>query len=310
MSLAEKFREYFRKYRPPRHRDKRGFHASSIMSDMRDQYWALTGEPETNPPDLAGQVKMFLGTAVDDALAKHVLSNLHWFGLHLRGAQVPVGTSNPDFDGYLDALLVERDGDKLGKQYVVEVKTKSGYGADLFARDFKVSDEYMAQMSVYLVDLAAKGVTEEGVFVFVLLSDNTIGDIAFVNVWLDKEANILWAKSYETLQGKSGTLDYSFDATIPFKRALKLKEHVASKKAPAAEYQYKLPVTDENLKNFSDAQIMKAIRGEKILGDWQALYSRFLQKRLDTDGVTRQYTDKEVEKLREHYRTRHPRSKV
>jgi len=90
------------------YRDRRAHYASSNLSCLRDQFWMWTKEPETNPTDLKGSMKMMVGNAVEDGIVKHLLSKLHFVGFHLIGTQIPVGGSNPDWNGYLDALMAKK----------------------------------------------------------------------------------------------------------------------------------------------------------------------------------------------------------
>jgi hypothetical protein len=310
MKIASLVRKRFMEKHPLRLRNRRGHYASGIMSDMRDQYWSWTGEKETNPPDLAGHVKMWLGNAIEKGLVDNVLRELSTMGLHIEGTQVPIGGSKPNFDGYLDAMISETDESGNKKYYVVEVKSKSGFGADLLMRSMVPSDEYMAQMAVYLREAHKRGITNEGIFIYVLLSNDTVGDILFVSCRFDPEMDEVIAYSGESLLGKHMALDYHFDASIPEQRALKLEQHLKDKIVPECEYPYKAKLTQEFLSSLSDKDISMAIKGQKILGSWQGRYSRYLQKRIETDGDSRQYSEQEIEILRKHYLTRHPKSKI
>lgn len=310
MDIAQKFRDGFLKHKTPRLRDRRGHHASTIMSDMRDQYWSIKGEPETNPPDLTGHIKMWLGSTIEDGVSRFVRERLHYFGLHLRGTQISAGGSNPSFDCYLDGIVDERIGDKWGKTYVLEIKTKSGYGADLLLRSMEPSIEYMIQLGLYLQDTHKKGITNEGIFVYIPLSDNTIGDILFVYCRYDEATNTIEAYRGDTLLGDSRDISFKYDIGVAARRANLLEKHVADGVTPKCEYPYKAKLTPEFLEQCSDAHISKAIKGEKILGNWQGAYSKFLNKRLEVDGEVRQYTEEEISLLRKEYLKRHPRSKI
>lgn len=304
IDLAELFRKGFLEYKTPRLRDRRGHYASGIMMDMRDQYWSLTGEPETNPTDLVGHVKMWLGSSIEDGVTKFIKDRLHFFGLHCRGTQVSAGSSDPAFDCYLDALC----SDRKGNQYVVEVKTKSGYGADLLLRDMEPSMEHMAQLGLYLRDTTKKGITSDGIFIYIPMSDSTIGDILFVYCTYDDDR--VTAYKGDTLLGESRYLNFSFDVNVAVERARLLDKHLADKTVPACEFPYKASLTPEFLDSCSDNHLRMALKGEKILGTWQANYSRYLDKRLDIDGEIRQYSESELTIIRDYYRTRHPKSKL
>lgn len=306
IDLAKLFRKGFLEYKTPRLRDRRGHYASGIMMDMRDQYWALTGEPETNPTDLVGHVKMWLGSSIEDGVTKFIKDRLHFFGLHCRGTQVSAGSSDPAFDCYLDALC----SDRKGNQYVVEVKTKSGYGADLLLRDMEPSAEYLAQLGLYLRDTSKKGITSDGIFIYVPFSDGTVGDILFVYCRYNSDNGTIHVYKGDTLSGDSRDLNFTFDVGVAVERAKTLDKHLAEKTVPACEFPYKAKLTPEFLDSCSDTHLKMALKGEKILGHWSKLYSRYLNKSLEVDKETREYTADEIQVIREYYRLRHPKSKL
>lgn len=307
MEIMQIFREFFDKFKVPRLRDRKEHYASSIMSDLRDQYWSLIGEKETNPPDYHSKIKMFLGNAIEKGLKDEILNNLHFFGFHLLGTQVAAGLDNPNFNMYYDGLIQAREGSKWGKKYVLEVKTKSGIGADMFMRNFDPGESYMAQMALYLHKANDKGVTDEGIFLFIPLSNNTIGDVA--SVYCKYNQGIITAYRATTLSGYDKKIDFKFDIKIALGRAAILDAALVARNEPKAEFRYKDELTEEYLKSVSDAQLERAAKGEVVLGDWQCKYSRFKDKALAQDKIEIGYSQKELDLLRSEYRKRHPRTK-
>ena len=303
------FRKFFAEFKTPRLRDRREHYASSIMSDLRDQYWALTGEPETNPSDTAGRVKMFLGNAIEKELKDEILSNLHFFGLHLLGTQVPAGLDNPNFNMYYDAVVTERDGAKWGKKYILEVKSKSGIGADMFMRSFDPGDSYMAQMALYLHTSHLKGLTDEGIFIFVPLSNDTIGDIVAIYCKYDPSTRFITAHYATTLSGHEQKINFIFNVDLAIERAKLIDTAVKNKQEPAGEFIYKFPLNEDYLKNVSDFQLEKAAKGNVVLGDWQVKYSRWKDKILKQENIEPGYSKAELEILVAEYKRRHPKSK-
>lgn len=293
--------------RRPRFRDRRGHYASSALSCLRDQYWAMTGEKETDPSDFIGTMKMLVGSAIEAGLVKELLSDLHWYGIHLRGTQVYVGGSNPSWDGALDALVwTEKDG-----HYVLEIKTKSGFGADLLWEKLDLSPEYMAQLGLYLSDLHAKGITNRGALLYVLLSDKHFGDLIQVHAEYDAETDRCYFSHAIRSDGTERTIGKYSDLKPIRARWLELDRRVATKECPPkGDYQYKYPLTPEFLATVSDAQLRKAASGEAVLGDWQPKYSRYKSKALKVDGTALGYTDEELAILKQEYRRRHPKSKI
>jgi hypothetical protein len=308
--LIEKIRAVVLRGDRVNYRDRRAHYASGNLSCLRDQYWSWKKEPETNPTDFKGAMKMLVGSAVEEGLVKVILSKLGPLGYHLRGTQIAVGGSNPDWDGYLDGLVAKQNQDGVWEQFVVEIKTKSGYGADLFARQPEPSLEYMTQLGLYLKDLHEKKVTNKGIFLYMLMSDNTFGDLVIVNVEYDPKTNRAFTTGYIDSNGNSGHVPVEVDLTAALERWKKLNEFLAKNEVPAGEYQYKYPLTLESVRDIADAKLKKIIDGAIVFGDWQPLYSRYKNKQLEVDGLTPERTPDELKVAVSEYRRRHPRSKI
>lgn len=291
-------------------RDRRGHYASGNLMCLRDQYWSWKKEAETNPTDFKGAMKMMIGSAIEDGIVKAILSKLSFFGYHVRGTQVPVGGSNPAWDGYLDFLLVKENKEGKWEQFVGEIKTKSGYGADLFFKNPEPSPEYLTQIGLYLKDCHEKNVTSKGVFVFVLLSDNTFGDIVIIDVHYNPETNTVHVTDWINSNMQTGSIDVSLNLNNALERWHRLNKHIADGVVPPGEYQYKYPLTAESVRDISDAKLKKIIEGSVVFGDWQPLYSRFKNKQLAADNLVPERTEEELQVARSEYRRRHPRSKI
>lgn len=294
MELIQKVKTLLLNYSTPRYRDRRGFHASSAMDCLRDQYWAAKGEPITNPTDVVGKLRMLAGTAVEEELMKQVFQNLHLYGVHLLATQVSVGGSNPNWDGYVDALVATKDETGSITKYAVEVKTASGYGADMLYNGEPPKDSYLAQIGLYLRDLHSKGVTRYGKLFYVLLSDNHFGSIVVVDVeYLPEQETVrAYRVSYSDKPANEVSITFDIRKQV-LSRWERLEYCLATDTVPEPEYGYKKPLTPEFLASVSTTDLKKAYRGEKILGDWQVRYSRYFDKILQLSGESREYTEAE-----------------
>jgi hypothetical protein len=291
------------------YRDRRAHYASGNLTCLRDQYWAWKKEPETNPTDFLGSMKMLVGNAVEQGLVTSILNKLHFIGWHIIGTQVPVGGSNPNWDGYLDLLMAKKDGDTWTK-FVVEIKTKSGYGADLFCQKPEPSNEYLTQIGLYLRDLTNKGVTSNGLFLYVLLSDSNFGQLVSIYCTYDKQSDTVKATHFERSDGSNGPLNLSLNLTEALDRWRVLDQHLANNTVPNGEYHYKYPLTQELLREIPDAKLKKIAEGNLVFGDWQPVYSRYKDKQLQIDKIEPVRTEEEKAIARAEYKRRHPRSKI
>jgi hypothetical protein len=265
-------------------------------------------------------MKMLVGNAVEAQLVKEILSDMHWYGIHLAGTQVQVGGTNPSFDGNLDALISERQDDGSFKTHVLEIKTKSGFGADALMDGmqyttpptpaFQPSEEYLAQLGLYLKDLHEKGITDSGSLLYVLLSDAYFGVLVQFLCHYDPKINHIVCTEVITSTGIQQELDIRLDMGMVLKRLLYVDECVAKKQMPPGEFTYKYPLTPELLDAQSDATLRKMFEGKKILGAWQARYSGYLDANLKADGVERSYNAEEMKMITREYLKRHPKSRM
>lgn len=307
MQIIQYIKTIVSSWSSPRYRDRRGFYASGVLSCLRDQYWEMKGEPITDKPDFQGSLNMMVGKWIEDGFTRDILQHGDFFGLHVAGTQVPVGGSNPNWDGYLDALLCERVDGKIKKPVVLELKTSHGFGADkLFMNPTEsLRDSYVFQIGLYLKDLTEKNVTSEGILLYLTLSDAHFGDFVAYSCRYEAATKEVVVYKVELLDGRSLPMNLRYNLeTQGLARWLKLQEHLDKNEVPPPDYVYKRELTPEFLASCSDNDLKKAINGEKILGDWQPRYSRFFQKILETDKLVREYTAKEIELLRNEYNSR------
>lgn len=310
-NLIEVMQKHSQVDRSLRFRDRRGHYASSALSCPRDMYWSLTGVPRTDVPDMLGKMKMLAGSAMEAQLVKEYFSDLHWYGIHMLGVQGQVGQSNPAWDGSMDVLLAQRQGEEMGKPYVVEIKTKSGYGADLLYASCEASPEYLAQLGLYLRNLHAKGITSQGCLFYLLLSDKNFGKMLQIDCHYDPTTNTIHATEARLSdQSQPRQIEQSLcldqvDANFRY-----VDECLASKTVPKAKYQYKYEVTPELVGTLSDDKLRKMFRGEVIQGDWQSRYSGWLTHNLAVDGISRAYNAAEKAIIHSEYMARHPKSKL
>jgi hypothetical protein len=291
------------------YRDRRAHYASGNLACLRDQFWSWKKIQETNPTDFIGSMKMLVGNAIETGIVNSMLSKLHFVGWHIIGTQVPVGGSNPNWDGYLDLLMAKKT-ETGWEKFVVEIKTKSGYGANMFFEKPEPSPEYMTQIGLYLKDLSKKGVTNNGLFLYILLSDDHFGQLVSVYCSYDSKTDTVTASHYERGNGTSGELNLSLNLTQALERWVLLDEYLRTNNVPPGEYKYKYDLTPEFLREIPDAKLKRIVEGTLVLGDWQPVYSRYKDLQLEIDKINPERTDEERALARAEYRRRHPRSKI
>lgn len=292
-------------------RDRRAHYASDALGCLRDLYWKRTGVPPTNPPDLVSKLKMAYGSAVGAYFERQVFPRMFKEGYFLEGAEVPAGGSDPDINCYLDALFYrEQHGEGSQKEYfVAELKTASGYGATLLARSFEPKDSYLAQLGVYLKDMHNKGVTAKGCLFYFLLSDQSVGSVVQISCRYDPKTDEIVAFKGESSRGELKSLDQRYRVGKVEERLKLLDKHLADKVCPPADFVYKYEVTPEETRSWSDAKLLKAVKNEAVVGDWQVIYSSYKDLQLEIDGVELGYNEDELKVIKAEKRRRTPNSK-
>jgi len=308
-TLIQAMQEMIKETDRVNYRDRRAHYASGNLTCLRDQFWSWKKVKETNPTDFTGSMKMLVGNSIETGIINSMLSKLHFVGWHIIGTQVPVGGSNPNWDGYLDLLMARKLESGWGK-FVVEIKTKSGYGANMFFEKPEPSPEYMTQIGLYLRDLTNKGVTSHGLFLYILLSDDHFGELVSVYCSYDSQTDTVTASHYERGNGTSGELNISINLTESLERWILLDKYLRDNIVPTGEYKYKYELTPDFLREVSDAKLKRIVEGTLILGDWQPVYSRYKDLQLEIDKIVPERTDAERNLARAEYRRRHPRSKL
>jgi len=161
-----------------------------------------------------------------------------------------------------------------------------------------------------LRDLHHKGVTNHGLFLYLLLSDNHFGMLVSIYSQYDEKTDSVICTHAERSDGTNYTLDTSLCLTGALDRWRLLDKYLADNRLPAGEYQYKYPLTQEVLREIPDAKLKKIAEGGLIFGDWQPVYSRYKNKQLLVDNIVPERTEDEKALARAEYKRRHPRSKI
>jgi len=307
--MLKQIREIITYWKQLNVRVRRAFYASQNQTCLRDQYWQYIGEPETNSVDFIGKTKLLIGDWVEKGLVKDVLSKLHFLGWHLIDTQIPVGDNNPNWDGYIDALIEDRTG-KRNHKYVIEIKTKSGFGANKFLDEMMPSLDHVAQLSLYLRCMSKNLGINRGKFIYFLLSDSTWGTFVVIDVIYNKYRDYVRLVKAESSTGVVKKLNQRFYLKDFLNRWKVLDEAIAKKELPKGEYTYMYPITAESVRSISDEALLKIIHRQAVWGDWQVLYSRYKDLQIKTDNLPRERTIEDINLCIAEYKRRHPKSKI
>jgi len=257
---------------------------------------------------------MLMGDAIERQLVSAVYTQMVVDGYIVK-TQVQIGGANPlegatrPWHGYLDLQVAKREGNTWVK-FPIEIKTKSGFGARMFWERPAPDKSYMMQIGLYLHELHRQEGITDGLFHYILLSDDHFGDNVFVHVRYNPGNHTINAHFFERSDGTSGKLAVEYNVMEAFERFRRLDRALETGVVPEPEYQYKYSLTPDLLRSLSDNQLKKLMDGTAIIGDWQPLYSRYKNLQFEVDNITPERSDEEKALARSEYRRRHPKSKL
>lgn len=310
LDIPEFLETYIPRLPDTRIRGWRGFNASEAGKCPRDLYWSIKKEAITNFPDLKGKANFVRGSALENGFKSSWLDKLHIFGFHLVDYQVSVGGDEPvKWNGIIDFLCLDKTSDP-SEIFVCEFKTKWGIGCDFLLKNMIPDTGYSYQLGLYLKDYYDKGKPRDGCLLYWLNSDkNSCEFVQFTFRYLP-ETNEIECYRVTKTGGYKSNVSYKFSLDYVFKKWEYVLTCLEKNEEPKPEYRYKYPLDPDYLETLSDTNIKNALKGDKILGDWQVVYSPYKNKILQVDNCETSYTENEIKTLEREYLRRHPRSKL
>lgn len=311
INLTQFIPEKVAKIPSSRLRIRNGFWASEAGSCPRELYWKLTAEPETNPIDFVGRLRMLLGSAIEKEVKTAWFEYLHLFGLHTLGYQVQVGGTHPEWTGSVDFWCGLRISELKILQFLIELKTITGLGADKLLNSAEISIDYLYQLGLYLKAFYKTGRKIPGYLFYIVIDTDPkmFGHLAQVECEYLEDEDALLVQRLLVSGRPDRELGYKVDLKPVLGKWIFVEGALSEKVIPAPAYRYKYPVTQELAAAQSDDALRKAISGSKIIGDWQIRYSRYRDKHILAEQSTQIYTPDEIKIFQDEYLRRHPKSK-
>lgn len=271
LKLSNKLRQYFLDNREEK--EKTSFWATDCEKSVWELFHKWKGTPETNPLTAEKLIEFGARKRVEES----AIDLLKKAGIPLKELE---GQDRIDFEwngiritGYCDGVLED--------DTPLEIKTFYGDYQEEELKNMNPRTSYLKQLAVYMY---AKQV-------------NT-GHLLYINFVL--------GTMYEFVLKRDGSkfkcelTDIEFDIEDEFRIWKRLYEqNIAKDIEPKLDILYKYPVEEMDWKSQSKSLISKARNNQKVIGDWQALYSPYLDLIIKTQGTVRGYTDKELELIKE-----------
>lgn len=252
-------------------RDMSCFHAADCEKNVFDLYHSLIGTPQTNPPDAASLDRFLKGELAEEAVYK-LLDELDlvahggeeqyeidvmWEGIRIKG--------HPDF--------ILKDGT------IIENKSWYGFYQQKELEAGRPKTAYLKQLAIYMYFLK---VNEGALFMAPLEPIHERYQFPLIQV----------------APGLFRCGDIEFDITEELRRWKRLWEkNVVPRVEPKSEYLYKTPLNEIDWSSLSKSVITEARMGRKVIGDWQASYSQYLDLIIEREGTCRGYSPEELQEV-------------
>jgi CRISPR/Cas system-associated exonuclease Cas4 (RecB family) len=311
INLIEQIDQYIQDKIPRGYRDPRGFYVTHLGSCPRKVYNFWNKVTESNPSDLMSHLNFWVGDGFESALKENAFSKMFLQGIHLLNYQCSVGASDPRINGFADYLLgIEKD-DKSVEPFVVELKTKYGWGSKKMLKEKTPNEEHIFQVGYYLKDLHDKGVTNQGCIFYLLMQDYqpTKSLVQFNCVYQPEDETVKVYEVHSTAFA-SESMNLTVNLGEEINTLKQVEKDIEAGKKSRCKFQHKFPVTREMLGDQSDNAIKEAVTGNKLLGDWQCSFCSYKDHCAEEEGRALFYNDEELKLLMEEHEIRKAAAKT
>lgn len=303
-SLGDLANRIFKHYPSLRFRDRDNLvHNASDAAKCRRQitYKAL-GYSESNPVDNIGQFRLRFGTWLEKGMIYDIFNKLGAFGVLLLSSQGDCGEHGTfygtSWHGYRDLDLALRQKDGKYKPFVVEIKTKVGFGAQMmvketpYSRKYKVPTPdqtwgYSQQISLYLRDAYRKtkdnpafsSPIKDGILLQLLYADKLA---CFVEFYFSYDETLDETVCYHVHCSEIPEICSDLDIHISLKdiaeRWKDADECIQQNTLAPPDYERKYDIADPRVVQATKTDLDKAKDDKLLIGDMQCKYCPFRDK--------------------------------
>lgn len=305
-----------------RDKDKLVHNASDAAKDHRQVVAKALGYKESNPTDKFGKMRMFIGSAIEDALKYKLFSKLGPYGVHLLSAQGDAGEHGTfygtSWHGYRDFDFGIKTADGKIKPVIAELKTKVGLGATLTIRKSQYSKEFIIpkpdtewgnaqQIALYLRDayLKTKNKPEfptpiiDGILIQFLYAKNLATFIEYYFEYIpEDDVAVCYRVHCEDYPECCSSLDFIVDLKEIAKRFAYQDEFIKKGELPPPEFERKYDVNDPRVAEASKSDLQAAVQNKLLIGDIQKKYDPYRDLEAEQLGIVLKYTPEEIAVLK------------
>ena len=258
-------------------KEKKAFYASDFGKPALDLYLAFKLVEPTNPPKWNEILKWGAGKGVEESMLK-ILKDSGFvqedYDQKVHG-RIEIEREGIKINGYIDAIT--KDGLPIE---IKSINNKNQFDISKY-EDGKPRENYVGQLAIYMdalnVDTGYLLVASIDGLNYFLFECKKIGERKYkckdTEVDLDKEYS-RWSSLYN--------------------------ENITKDKIPDIFTKlYKYSIEKINWKEQSKTNISKARNNQKVIGDWEVVFSPWCDKIIELQGGKRGYSNEELLKIRE-----------
>lgn len=305
-------------------------YASSTVKCKRAMTYKALGIPESNPIDETGQLKMKFGNWIERGLTYDYMTKMSPYNVYFMGTQGRAGDyeifNGTNWHGMRDFDLLVKD-PKTNKFdfYIVELKTKIGFGANFmikktpFSKKFKVPEVdnswgYANQLGLYLRNAYLKTKNNpkfkkpitKGILLYFLFSDSIMGFVEFHAEYLPEKNAIRFFKvlspQFPEANSKLNTI-IKLDTVGEHWAAA--NEFIKKKELAPPDYNRKYDLDDPRVtEEATKSALEAAARSDVLIGDVQCKYCQFRDKCSKDLNIPLVYSKDEKAKIKKILKTR------
>ncbi len=264
-------------------REKKSFHCSDYGKSALDLFFAFKGIGKTNPAEWYDQVKWGAGSGAEVYMLKALIDSGYVnesYDQDFDGRVEFTISEGIPVTGYMDAVFnAKHNGEP------VEIKTinnKNAWDIKKYESNYP-RENYVGQLSMYQHFLK-----KDIGHLFVCAIDG-LSRFWFDNV---KQSNGVYKCGNTTVD-----LQKEFDRWSKIWKITKEFKSSPEELVPKEflwEYRYKIPISEIDWTKVSAGDISKARNNQKVIGDWQVLYSDWKDLIIRLQGDTPGYTPEEL----------------
>lgn len=284
--------------------------------------------PESNPTDTLGQFRMRFGSWLERGLVYEIFGKLAPFGVFQLASQGDCGEHGTfygtSWHGYRDLDVALRMVDGKLKPVIVEIKTKVGYGATAtlkenpWKKDFIIPTPdtewgYSQQLGLYLRDAYHKTKDNpqftspivDGILLQLLYGDGIACFVEYYFEYLPEEDAVHCYRVHcDQYPECSAPLDIKLNLKDIADKWKKCDEYLVKGELAPPDYQRRWALDDPRIQDQAKANLEKAARNQKLLGDVQCAYCSFRDTCAKDLGISLTYSPAEVKVLKEMVKNR------